>query len=240
MEADFVAELTKQSPNTTDTSQNGVPAADPAEVDISEMFKKPREEISAQEQQEMLRQMLAATSTPPSGLAAGQQGPELDDPLLRMMQQLMGGAGGAGGDAFASMLGGQETLQAENNGDYLWRIIHAVFSVGLGLYAALNVTFQGTELSRSQYPGDGLTLKLFWMFATTELVLQSTRYFVDRGKLPVSGLLSSIGQILPEPYANYVRIFNRYSIIYTTLMTDAMVLIFVLGCVAWWNDLAPA
>jgi hypothetical protein len=75
----------------------------------------------------------------------------------------------------------------------------------------------------------------FYLFATFEVVLQSSRYVIERGQLQGSGMLSSIGQILPEPYAGYVRVVGRYSVIYSTVVSDAMVVVFVLGAASWWN-----
>lgn len=73
------------------------------------------------------------------------------------------------------------------------------------------------------------------MFATYEVVLQTSRYFIERGRLQGSGVLSSIGQMLPEPYAGYVRVIGRYSVIYSTVVSDAMVVVFVLGAASWWR-----
>lgn len=201
-----------------------------------------------QSQQDMLRRMLGGVGpSPPDDPMAGAQGAGSDDPMLQMMQQLLGGGGANGGAAgggfpagLASMFGGQQQPEPGTNQNYIWRILHAVFALSLGLYAAITFTFTGSEMSRSKAASDTIAPKLFWMFATAELLLQSSRYFIDGGKLPASGILGGLGQMLPQPYGGYVRMFSRYSIIYTTIVSDAMVVIFILGMMAWWKGLAAA
>ncbi len=86
------------------------------------------------------------------------------------------------------------------------------------------------------------------MFATLELILQSTRFFMERGRLPGSSgggagsgargvgmVLSTVAQFLPPPYGEYVRVAIRYGIMASTVVADALVVVFVLGCVAWWR-----
>lgn len=223
---------------------------DPAEVDISQMFQRQPPSANGQDPQALFRQMLMASGAQDQGApgAAGGQAPGSEDPMMQMMQQLLGGAGGgadgsSGGGlppGLANMFGGQQQSEPDTYANNIWRIVHAAFSLLLGLYAAVNFTFTGSKAARSQYAVEGVASQLFWIFATIELLLQSSRYFIDGGKLPVSGIMGGLGQMLPEPYANYVRIFSRYSIIYTTVVSDAMVVIFVLGCVAWWKGLAAA
>ncbi|KAL9051081.1 MAG: hypothetical protein Q9162_006254 [Coniocarpon cinnabarinum] len=217
-------------------------ADDPAEVDISSMFQRPLQN-EAMDQQEMFRRMLRAGADDDPG-AQGQE----EDPMMKMMQQMMG-TFGADGQQSAGMPpnltnmfgGGQDQEQPQvSSGDYIWRIVHALFSLLLGIYTVTTLAFTGSSLSRSQYATDPIGPRLFWMFATAELVLQTTRYFVDRGKLPPSSFLGKIAAFLPEPYAGYLRLLNRYSIIYTTVVSDALVVVFVLGCFAWWKGLADA
>lgn len=211
------------------------------------MFQRPRDDPSVQNPQDMFRQMLAASGTPMGAGTPNGQEPDMEDPMMRMMQQMLGaaGGGGEGGNGglppgLASMFGGQQQPEPDTKINNIWRIIHAAFSLLLGLYATRSFTFTGSKLGRAQVYGDSPAPKLFWIFATAELVLQTSRYYIDAGKLPASGILGGLGQMLPEPYANYLRIFSRYSIIYTTIVSDAMVIVFVLGCMAWWQGLAAS
>lgn len=203
--------------------------------------------MQPQDQQELLRQLLAGTNPQPQPDGfPNQQMPGADDPLMQMMQQMMGGPGGPGlggpgatnglPPGLAGMFGGQTTTQQPVSGaDYIWRIVHALFALALGLYAVIKLPFTGTETARVEFTQDSQGSRLFWIFATTELVLQSSRYFLDQGQLPPSGIISTIGMMLPEPYAGYVRTFSRYSVIWTTIVSDAMVVVFILGCMAWWQ-----
>jgi hypothetical protein len=180
------------------------------------------------------------------------------DPMMAMLQQMMGAGGGDPNaqlpPGLAEMMGAmggggmpgqpQDQQAAPSNSAYLWRIVHALFSFGLALYVTLSTTFTGTKAARtaSQYPsehGDSFGQRLFYMFATAEVVLQSSRFFLERGQLPQSGLLGTLSQILPHPYGGYLRVVGRYSVIYTTVVADAMVVVFVLGVMAWWNGAVP-
>jgi hypothetical protein len=73
------------------------------------------------------------------------------------------------------------------------------------------------------------------MFATFEVVLQTSRYFIEKGQLQGKGMLNTVAQFLPEPYSGYVKVIGRYSVIYSTVVSDAMVVVFVLGAASWWN-----
>lgn len=198
----------------------------------------------------------------PFGPASGGGTPGgADDPMMQMMQQMMGGGGGAGGpggadgqeDPMVKMMqammgmggpGGpqqqqQQQQQAATSSAYVWRIVHAVFSFGLAAYVALTTTFDGSKLARSQSAlEDGAVGKrLFYIFATVEVVLQSTRFFLEKGRLQQGGIMGTLSTVLPEPFAGYVRLAGRYSVIYSTVVADAMVVVFVLGVMAWWKGL---
>ena len=209
--------------------------------------------------QDQLRQMMlnfdAGQSSPPGagadffpgggGIDSGpdQQG---QDPMARLLQQFMGGAAGGsnGADgglppALAQLMGqgagpGQD-LPRDKYG-YLWRIIHVLSALALGVYAVLTTSFTGSNAERittSTKAERGP--QFFWMFATVELLLQSTRFFLERGRAPGGGILVTVAEFLPEPWKGYVKIGIRYSAIFTTIIADAMVIIFALGCVAWWR-----
>ncbi|MCJ1303233.1 hypothetical protein MMC08_006041 [Hypocenomyce scalaris] len=174
-----------------------------------------------------------------------------DDPMMRMLQQMMGGGmppGGAAGEGglppgLAAMLGGgpgggagMAAPLTEAPGAHWWKIAHAVFALMLGVYMTSMTTFSGSRLSRAGFAEGDLGVRFFWVFATAELVLQSSRFFMERGRLASQGgVLGMIGGVLPEPYKGYVALIRRYSGIYTTVVEDAMVVVFVLGLKAWWK-----
>ena len=128
----------------------------------------------------------------------------------------------------------------------IWRIVHALSSFLLAAYIVSTTSFTGSKLSRTTPSevvagsNDHFASRLFLYFATVEVVLQSSRFFIEKGQLPGSGIMSSLGRMLPEPWAGWVRLIGRYSVIYTTLLADAMVVVFVLGVVAWWRGVAEA
>ncbi|EKG11151.1 hypothetical protein MPH_11769 [Macrophomina phaseolina MS6] len=154
--------------------------------------------------------------------------------MLKMMQAMMG-MPGAPGDAQQ-----QQQQQTASSSAYVWRIVHAIFSFGLAAYIAATSTFNGSKLSRSQSvleEGGGVGKQLFYIFATAEVVLQTSRFFLEKGRLQQGGIMGTLGTVLPEPFAGYVRLAGRYSVIYTTVVADAMAVVFVLGVMAWWKGL---
>jgi hypothetical protein len=187
----------------------------------------------------MLQQMMGGGG--PGGMpgAPGQTGPPGDlPPGLANIFSAMGGGGAA------------PEPSPEQSSAWLWRLVHALFSFGLAVYIVLRTPFTGSKLSR-EFHGDNddwasdrpLTdtfAHFFYLFATFEVVLQTSRYYIERGRLQGSGMLSTVGGLLPEPYSGYVRVVGRYSVIYSTVVSDAMVVVFVLGAASWWKGGAAA
>lgn len=199
----------------------------------------------------------------------GANDPSGVDPMMAMMQQMMGGAGGAGGFPMGDpndpnnpmadlppfmkqLLAAQnqtssdaaaQNARPKSSSAYLWRVVHAVFAVALAAYIALTGTFNGTKLSRAESV-EGLNQgpNLFYLFATVELVLQTSRYFLEKGQLGGTGWLATIANsgLVPEPYGGWVRVIGRYSVIWQTVVGDAMVVVFLLGLVAWWRGVGIA
>lgn len=189
--------------------------------------------------------MMDMFGAPPAG---GMDGNE--DPMMKLMQQMMGGASGEGNSQFPPGLAemfsgttggmpGQPQQQAASSSAYLWRIVHAIFSLSLALYVVLTTPFTGTKAARSasvySLEGENFGQRLFYLFATVEVVLQSSRYFLEKGQLAPSGIMGTLAQFLPMPYAGWIKVAGRYGVIYTTVVADAMVVVFVLGAMAWWK-----
>ncbi|KAF2154234.1 hypothetical protein K461DRAFT_267281 [Myriangium duriaei CBS 260.36] len=219
---------------------------DPAEVDISEHHWRPEP-----------RRLPSNTPTPRS---------EMDpnaDPMMQMMQQML--AGMPGGDPsnpnapnggmpglppfMQSMMSGQqkaaqEAAQPVSDTAYVWRIVHAVFALSLAVYVAMTTTFNGTKLARNRPvdPEEAAGPNIFYIFATVETVLQSSRYFLEKGQLQGAGWLATIANsgMVPEPWVSYIRVAGRYMTIWTTVVGDAMTVVFVLGVIAWWKGMATA
>lgn len=186
--------------------------------------------------------------------------------MFQMMQQMLGQLpGGADGSApgagdmpdlppfLKAMMNGQaqttqEAAQNEKRTSdtaYIWRIVHAIFALGLGLYVATTTTFNGSKIARLQGTGaadDTVVVNVFYIFATVETVLQSSRYFFEKGQLQGAGWLATIANsgMVPEPFNGYLKVAGRYITIWNTVVGDAMALVFVLGVVAWWKGMAAA
>lgn len=189
------------------------------------------------------------------------QGAE-EDPMVKMMQQMVGLMGGNPQDPNAkppeippmlqALMGGggaskQDQAPPATGSAYLWRIVHAIFACILATYIALTSTFNGSKISRSQSvytegAGYGLGPRLFLIFCTSELLLQSSRYFVEKGQLQGNGMLAMVANsgFVPEPWAGYIRIIGRYVKIVQTIIADALVIVFVFGALAWWQGMALA
>ncbi|KAG9232290.1 hypothetical protein BJ875DRAFT_89502 [Amylocarpus encephaloides] len=215
---------------------------------------------------EQLRQMMlgfdpastanaGANGNPFAGFPAmdGMGGPQggAEDPMMQMMRQMLGGVPGEGQAGMPNfpgvgpmpgMPGQAQPAAPVDPYAHLWRVVHAVFAVALGVYIAFTTTFTGTkaerERSKLSYSADQDSLspgnvQFFWIFATAELLLQSSRFFLEKGKIQPQGWLATINGFLPPAYKGYLALFLRYARIWTTLSGDAMTCVFVLGVCVW-------
>ncbi|OBR06010.1 hypothetical protein CH63R_10130 [Colletotrichum higginsianum IMI 349063] len=206
----------------------------------------------------------------PGGMGAGGVPGGEDDPLMKMLSQMMAGGGGPGGmpgfpgaggaqggfpagfPGMPGMPGMQTPEQAKaSSSAYLWRILHAVFAISLGLYIALTTTFSGSKLERERtalaynYPvGSDESVTdvnsmekgrevFFWIFATTEAILLTTRFFIERGRAPPAGMLWTVVGFLPGSIKTYAETVLRYGQIFATVRSDILVCVFVLGIASW-------
>jgi hypothetical protein len=205
-----------------------------------------------------------------------------DDPMMKIMQQMMGGGGGFGGgpggagNPFAGTgmeglfgAGGPEGMQAQqaaavtDKSANIWRLLHAVFALALGLYVVLSTTFTGTKTERDfgSLSASGTTVTtsgikadedfrdfvsdegarsieqtrayFFYLFTSIEAVLLTTRYFLDKKRAPPSGILWTVSGFLPGQLGSGVRHALRYGEIFSTVRSDALVCVFVLGVCCW-------
>jgi len=182
---------------------------------------------------------------------------------MQMMQQMLaGGAPGSNHDGvpnpgdlppglanlFPAIQGGSAPESSpEQSSAWVWRLVHSLFSLILAVYIVFGTSFTGSSLLRNREAGDedgdwhrsdlspDPFARFFYLFATFQVVLQTSRYYIERGQLQGSGMLSTVAQLLPEPYAGYARVIGRYSVIYGTVVSDAMVVVFVLGVASWWK-----
>ncbi|KAG0646354.1 hypothetical protein D0Z07_8220 [Hyphodiscus hymeniophilus] len=242
---------------------------DPAEVDISNHYYEPTRSRPTsspapmpQMNDDALRQMMLGfdpTGAPqnPSanpfagfpgmggmpGMDAGMGRPGADDPIMKMMQQMIGGGLGEGPGGMPSFPGmpGQAPAADTDPSAYLWRIVHAVFALALGLYIAFTTPFTGSKVARDipAYNTEGemglspASVHFFWIFATAEVLLQTSRFFIEKGRVQPGGIMGMVMGFLPEPYKRFLAMLSRYFRIWTTVTGDAFVCLFILGVCAW-------
>ena len=187
-----------------------------------------------------------------------------EDPIMKMMSQLMSGGGqgfppGAGeGPSLSSspFPGFPAAPQAQtvrpDPATSLWRLLHALVALGLGLYVAvLTPLFAGTWAEREREAlaasgsgsgGDPLAAAdanerhkqvFFWVFATAEAGLLTARLFLDKGRAPPAGMAWTVVGFLPGQLGEYAKVLLRYGQIFSTVRTDMLVCMFVLGVCSW-------
>ncbi|KAI5818149.1 hypothetical protein BZA77DRAFT_386216 [Pyronema omphalodes] len=196
---------------------------------------KPQEEPSpgGMDPMMMLMQQIAGAGSGMGGMPPGMEG-------------LMGGMGGMGGipgmggmPGMGAMPGAQPQQEKKDKWQMLWTVVHAIFAAMLAIWAvrSSSVKFDGSELSRadSKFLSRDEKPQLFWYFAIMELLLQSGRFILEKGRPPPGSMLTTIAGFLPMPFAGYLHTLARYSVFLWTILADAGVVIFVLGAAAWWN-----
>lgn len=173
------------------------------------------------------------------------KGPQPEqDPMMQILQQILSGKPGShqeGDEGLAPGLAGMfgprgdgGDVQQRNPYVYIWKLIHAVFALALGAYIVSSMSFSGSRINRmSSLLSQDLQSHILWIFATGESMLQSARFFLERGKRTPSGIMETLAKFLPAPLNGQVRLIARYGSIYTTIVEDSMVVVFILGFVAW-------
>ena len=202
----------------------------------------------------MLSQMMGMGMPPPGG-----PGHEVNPATVGMggmpppgMEALMGRLGGIGG----AQTQARSARGRSNQGVWIWKVVHVISALLLGIYLTLHTAFasplertaatppssssssrqfQTANLIQHEHEQQQQQQNIFWIFATAELLLQGTRYFLEQGKDDASGgWLRMAGGLLPEPYRGWIRLMGRYSGIWATVVEDGMVVVWVLGVGRWW------
>ncbi|KAL8381040.1 hypothetical protein RB595_005367 [Gaeumannomyces hyphopodioides] len=190
----------------------------------------------------------------------GPPGANDEDPMMKLLSQMMGGgmpgAGGGPGMFPPGMMGGgtapQQAAAAAvpppvDTYAVAWRLLHLAVALGLGLYMALFSSFNGTREARdraARASADGIPDLLdgddaerrhlfFWGFATAEAVLITSRFFLDRARAPPSGIIWTVASFLPGPFRGYAESVLRYGQIFSTIRSDLLVCVFILGVSSW-------
>lgn len=262
-------------------AQENATTPDPEEIDItnhpytsrSPPEKHGRQSAEAPEEAD-IRALLRSGAQPKPETSLGRSQQQEDDPMMRLFQQMMGGIGGDPGTegdgglppGLAAMLnggaGGMDgfgpqqqgaSSAAVNGSSYIWRMLHALYAMILGIYLVSHSSFVASSArliasqsaaSRSASPVSGVVeadqpaVNMFWIFAMAELVLQGSRFYLDQGQSwGQGGWLQLVGGFLPEPWKGRVRLVGQYSGIWNTLVEDGMVVVFMLGIMGWWKGL---
>lgn len=252
----------KPSPTASPRPTSALPGTetpDPEEIDISQHHYVPSSQprLPSPFSVDSGRSPLPLPGQPTQNVDPSQ------DPMFNILQQMLQGQGQPGqagqpgqlppgmANMFQAMQGNASPEPSPSQSSaWIWRLVHSLFSFGLALYI-VQTPFTGSKSARnSASEADGKWTSdespaeafkhFFYLFSTFEVVLQSSRYFIEKGQLQGSGILSTVGAILPEPYAGYVRVVGRYSVIYSTVVSDAMVVVFVLGAMCWYKGTVVA
>ncbi|KAI7787239.1 hypothetical protein LA080_000576 [Diaporthe eres] len=184
----------------------------------------------------MLSQMLGGAGGMPPGMGQG------------------GGSSGPGSNPFAGanpFAGGMQPQQQQQAAAFdpysaFWRLMHFLLATGLGLYIALTAGFTGTKIERERgafaastghSADDDGRRYFFWTFATAETILLTSRLLLDQGRAPPPGILWTILGFIPDGrMKGLVTTGLKYSRIFTTLRSDILVCVFVLGVTSWLNS----
>ncbi|KAK9468118.1 hypothetical protein V1512DRAFT_274373 [Lipomyces arxii] len=230
--------------------------------DIAPDFSRPglgrRSSSSNLPENPIIKLLAAGRPRFPDGTdSSSAQSPDMAfDEFLRSSVPGAGGADGIGGgfDFFSQMM--QQNMSADgsqspggaNAGDAgsvpsgmivsdhpkYWRSAHAIAVSLLAVYAIFKVGFTGSQMSRVESLGDNSTI-VFWYFTTIELVLQSGRFFIEKGRSPSASIFTKVAGYIPMPYSSYVLLVGRYIHIVVNVVKDFCLLLFLLGMSAWWQ-----
>ncbi|CAG8610756.1 10660_t:CDS:2 [Dentiscutata erythropus] len=113
----------------------------------------------------------------------------------------------------------------------LWQLIHFFAMIMLGLLVTwfevlrrdgswsrfTKLTYRNpNEISETDRP-------LFWYFITIELILQSSRLFIQKGRTFGGTTLGAIAASLPPPLSDALTLLMRYNLIWNSLWEDVCV-----------------
>ncbi|MBE3109020.1 MAG: hypothetical protein IMZ46_00685, partial [Acidobacteria bacterium] len=191
--------------------------------------------------QEDLRRLMMGMERPAGSPAGTPQPPNPQaDPMASLMSQFLPPGGGMPSFPPGASPFGQPAAQPAQSSS-VWRILHAVFALSLGLYVALTTPFAGTLAEREASSASSLeNLNFFYIFASAEALLLTTRFMVDGGKYAPSGILGTVLGFLPPRPAGYIRVVLRYGQVFATVRSDLLVCVFVLGVAGLWRSVGVA
>ncbi|KAK4202625.1 hypothetical protein QBC40DRAFT_196021 [Triangularia verruculosa] len=224
--------------------------------------------------EQALRQMMLGFdgpgATPGVGIGGGKE--EEEDPMMAMMMQMLGGAGGSapggGGvppNPFAGLAGmggfpgrpGQQAQEQQQQPEGppsktpgLFKVLHTLIALSLGVYLLLSTPFTGSKLDRdkSQLAESGAAMfqspeenqakqNFVWGFATAEILLFTTRFILESrqggGGEQTGGVMGGLLGFLPQPLKGRVEMGIRYAKVVGRVRGDVLLVVFVLGVGSW-------
>ncbi|KAE8154797.1 hypothetical protein BDV25DRAFT_147010 [Aspergillus avenaceus] len=221
--------ISTPEPTPQQTQSAPVPASAPPQPTVEAESPTPE---NLQAQQDYVRALLRQGAPSPS-----QQGPEEEDPALKMLNTLMGqmngenqgAAGPAGGPSqaelvsalglppfVADLLGAATRQQTDEEKKEIltWKIIHVLFSVAVGIYLLMLI---GSSVSTygSQPPPPATVRNPFLFFTTGELVLTGAR-IMSKSRNGGVGIMAWVGM-------------------FQAVIRDGSIALFLLGMGAWWT-----
>lgn len=168
-------------------------------------------------------------------------GSRVENPLAVLQSLLSGQQPSPGG----ASTGASFQQISESSVVNVWRIMHTFAVIALSIYFAWTTPFLGTAAQRKDHLEDPhpafyhAEQHFFYSLATVETVLLTTRFLLERyspgGRFDVRGssMMWTIAGILPKPFSGYLETGLRYKAILDTILTDLLLVVFVLGVCAW-------
>ncbi|KAF9432571.1 hypothetical protein BGZ76_010604 [Entomortierella beljakovae] len=120
-----------------------------------------------------------------------------------------------------------------------WKLLHFVLSALLGFTVIYREYKRQGDLGRFDSLATDKPLPyaayqvapmpVFWYFITMELMLQTTRMYLNGVTASPSSTLATIAGFLPPPFSDAIRVFMRYRLIWSSLVNDLCVVVFIVG-----------
>lgn len=124
--------------------------------------------------------------------------------------------------------------------DLTWTLIHFisnfVLAFYLGLHKSHEIEFKDNGEVEATAIGDvPSSARLLWYFATLQLILQSSQFFLETRVPPPPSKIVSLASFLPQPFSGYIINGVRYVRIIQTISQDFCLLLFIAGVASYFN-----
>lgn len=122
--------------------------------------------------------------------------------------------------------------------DLIWTLVHLISMITLAMYAGLHkggkVIFNDEDSIEASVT-EASPARLLWYFATAELILQTSRFFMEAHLPPAPSKIANYASLLPQPFAGYIITGLRYLRILRTMAQDFCLLLFIAGVASYLN-----